>query len=55
MRDDSIHGWGIGVPGVAARLLNNRIWANVEYRRSQGRFMPGYFNFYYLDERIAQA
>ncbi len=54
MRDDSIHGWGIGVPGVAARLLNNRIWANVEYRRSQGRFMPGYFNFYYLDERIVR-
>jgi len=27
-------------------------WANVEYRRVQGRFTPGYFNTYYLDERI---
>lgn len=50
MRDDGKHGWGIGAPGVALKLA--MLWANVEYRRVQGRFTPGYFNTYYLDERI---
>jgi hypothetical protein len=50
VRDDGIHGWGIGAPGVALKLA--MLWANVEYRRVQGRFTPGYFNTWYLDERI---
>jgi hypothetical protein len=45
-------GWGIGAPGVALNVgpLN----ARVEYRRVQGEFMPGYFNTYYLNERIVR-
>ncbi|HEX2957659.1 MAG TPA: hypothetical protein VHO70_12565 [Chitinispirillaceae bacterium] len=50
IRDDGKHGWGIGAPGVALKLA--MLWANVEYRRVQGRFTPGYFNTWYLDERI---
>jgi hypothetical protein len=50
MRDDGKHGWGIGAPGVALKLA--MLWANVEYRRVQGRFKPGYFDTWYLDERI---
>lgn len=50
IRDDKRHGWGIGAPGVALKLW--RFWANVEYRRVQGRFQPGYFGTYYLDERL---
>jgi hypothetical protein len=50
IRDDGKHGWGIGAPGLALKLW--RLWANVEYRRIQGRFQPGYFGTYYLDERI---
>jgi hypothetical protein len=50
MRDDSIHGWGIGAPGVALKVW----WLNaaVEYRHVEGRFLPGFFGPYYLDERI---
>jgi hypothetical protein len=50
IRDDKKHGWGIGAPGVALKLW--RFWANIEYRRVQGRFQPGYFGTYYLDERL---
>lgn len=49
---DSIkaQGWGIGAPGVA--LSVGPLWARVEYRHTVGRFTPGYFGPYYLDERI---
>jgi len=50
LRDDGRHGWGIGAPGVALKVW--RLWANVEYRRIQGKFQPGYFGTYYLDERL---
>jgi hypothetical protein len=50
IRDDGKNGWGIGAPGVALKVW--RIWANVEYRRVQGLFQPGYFGTYYLDERL---
>ncbi|MBN1577192.1 MAG: hypothetical protein JW913_11605 [Chitinispirillaceae bacterium] len=50
LRDDGKHGWGIGAPGVSLKVW--RLWANVEYRRVQGRFQPGYFGTYYLDERL---
>jgi hypothetical protein len=50
MRDDGKHGWGIGAPGVALKVW--RFWANIEYRRVQGLFLPGYFGTYYLDERL---
>ncbi len=50
IRDDGKRGWGMGAPGVALKLA--MFWANVEYRRVQGRFTPGYFNTWYLDERI---
>ncbi|MBN1308785.1 MAG: hypothetical protein JXA18_12755 [Chitinispirillaceae bacterium] len=50
IRDDRKHGWGIGAPGVSLTVW--RLWASVEYRRVQGRFQPGYFGTYYLDERL---
>jgi hypothetical protein len=50
LRDDGKHGWGIGAPGVSLKIW--RLWANVEYRHVQGRFQPGYFGTYYLDERL---
>ena len=50
LRDDGKHGWGIGAPGVSLKVW--RIWANVEYRHVEGRFQPGYFGTYYLDERL---
>ena len=50
LRDDGRHGWGIGAPGVSLKVW--RIWANIEYRRVQGLFQPGYFGTYYLDERL---
>jgi len=52
IRDDGKHGWGIGAPGVALRA--GPIWANLEYRRSEGRFEFNHFNTYYLDERLAR-
>ncbi len=52
IRDDGKHGWGIGAPGVAVKA--GPIWANVEYRRSQGRFDFNHFNTYYLDERLTR-
>jgi len=50
-RTDDVHGWGIGVPGVAIRFW--KLFGNVEYRFLRGRFMPEYFNTYYLDERYS--
>jgi hypothetical protein len=50
IREDSEHGWGIGAPGVSLKVW--RLWANVEYRHVEGKFTPGYFGSYYLDERI---
>ncbi|MBN1983995.1 MAG: FecR domain-containing protein, partial [Chitinivibrionales bacterium] len=45
-------GWGIGVPGVS--LKAGPFWAQAEYRHVQDCFLPGYFNRYYLDERIVR-
>jgi len=50
-RTDDVSGWGIGVPGVAWRLW--KLGGNIEYRILRGRFMPEYFNTYYLDERYS--
>jgi hypothetical protein len=52
IRDDGLHGWGIGAPGLALKVW--RLWANVEYRRVVGRFTPGYFGPYYFDERLVR-
>jgi hypothetical protein len=52
MRDDSIRGWGIGAPGVALKVW--RLTADLEYRHVEGRFMPGFFGPYYLDERLVR-
>lgn len=52
IRDDGKPGWGIGAPGVAVKA--GPIWANVEYRRSEGRFEFNHFNTYYLDERLTR-
>jgi hypothetical protein len=43
-------GWGLGAPGV--RLTTGVFTAQVEYRHVKGRFTPGYFDAYYLDERL---
>jgi hypothetical protein len=53
MRDDSVPGWGFGAPGVALKLW--RLNAQVEYRHTQGRFAPGFFDQYYLDERLTRS
>jgi len=50
IREDSEHGWGFGAPGVSLKVW--KLWANVEYRHVEGKFTPGYFGSYYLDERI---
>ncbi len=50
IRGDGKHGWGIGAPGVALKVW--KLWANLEYRHVQGKFTPGYFGTYYLDERV---
>ncbi len=43
-------GWGMGAPGVSVKLW--KLWGNLEYRKIEGRFTPGFFDYYYLDERI---
>jgi hypothetical protein len=43
-------GWGFGAPGVALRA--GPFSARVEYRHTQGSFIPGYFDEYYFDERL---
>jgi hypothetical protein len=50
IRSDTVHGWGVGAPGVALKVW--RLSANVEYRHINGRFIPGFFGPYYLDERL---
>jgi hypothetical protein len=52
-RADAVSGWGIGAPGVAVKLW--KLAANVEYRKIEGRFAPGYFDTYYLDERYSRG
>lgn len=41
---------GNRAPGVALKVW--KLWANLEYRHVQGKFTPGYFGTYYLDERV---
>ncbi|HUI91274.1 MAG TPA: hypothetical protein VLX68_03405 [Chitinivibrionales bacterium] len=43
-------GWGLGAPGVAVHAGPANL--RVEYRHIEGRFIPGYFGPYYLDERV---
>ena len=43
-------GWGFGAPGV--RLSLGPLVAQAEYRHVSGRFIPGYFDPYYMDERL---
>ena len=43
-------GWGFGAPG--ARLTAGVLTAQVEYRHINGKFTPGFFSTYYLDERL---
>jgi hypothetical protein len=43
-------GWGLGAPGVALNVGPFR--AQVEYRRTQGEFTPGFFGPYYEEERL---
>jgi hypothetical protein len=45
-------GWGVGAPGV--RLTAGPLMAQVEYRHVKGKFTPGYFSAYYLDERLTR-
>jgi hypothetical protein len=52
-RTDRVTGWGIGAPGAAVKLW--RLNAGVEYRKIEGRFTPGYFDRYYLDERLSRG
>ncbi len=49
-RIDDISGWGFGIPGLL--LKAGPMWAGIEYRHVQGKFEPGFFNTYYLDERL---
>ena len=53
MRDDAVRGWGIGAPGVALKIW--RFSASLEYRHTEGRFIPGFFDPYYLDERLVRS
>ncbi len=50
IREDLEHGWGIGAPGLSLKVW--KLWAGIEYRHVEGRFAPGYFGTYYLDERL---
>jgi hypothetical protein len=52
-RADTVRGWGIGAPGVAVKVW--KLTGNVEYRVVEGRFTPGYFDAYYLDERYSRG
>ena len=52
--DDKIYkGWGIGAPGVGVKV--GPLWARLEYRHIRDKFAPGYFNTYYLNERIRRT
>jgi hypothetical protein len=52
MRNDSVLGWGFGAPGVAIKVW--RLNAALEYRHTEGRFEPGFFGPYYMDERLVR-
>ncbi len=47
---DTRTGWGFGAPGVALRA--GPVNAGAEYRHVRGKFIPGYFDEFYLDERL---
>ena len=53
-RMDNVSGWGFGAPGVLLTFIPARkfAWVGAEYRHVKGQFTPGYFNTYYLDERV---
>ncbi|MCU0609009.1 MAG: hypothetical protein MUF22_04490 [Chitinispirillaceae bacterium] len=53
IRGDSVHGWGIGAPGVALKVW--RMSAGAEYRHIEGSLLPGFFGPYYLDERLERS
>lgn len=50
---DKTRGWGVGMPG--ALLTLGPLWAQAEYRHINGEFEPGYFNTYYLEDRIQRS
>ncbi len=50
--DKTFKGWGIGAPGAFAKL--GPVWAQIEYRHARDQFEAGYFNTYYLKERISR-
>ncbi len=51
--DDNLYkGWGIGAPGVGLKV--GPVLASLEYRHIRDRFVPGYFNTYYLRDRITR-
>jgi hypothetical protein len=45
-------GWGFGAPGVKVSAVKGMIFGQVEYRHVHGKFTPGYFSTYFLDERL---
>jgi hypothetical protein len=51
--DEPIPGWGFGVPGIRLQLAP--FWATAEYRHIRDKFLPGYFNTYYLKDRIVRS
>jgi hypothetical protein len=53
IRADSVRGWGFGAPGAALKVW--RLSASIEYRHTEGRFVPGFFGPYYLDERLVRS
>jgi len=53
IRMDTVRGWGIGAPGAALKVW--RLSASLEYRHTEGRFAPGFFGPYYLDERLIRS
>jgi hypothetical protein len=53
VRADTVPGWGLGAPGVAVRFW--RLTGDIEYRKVEGKFTPGYFDTYYLDERYSRG
>jgi hypothetical protein len=52
-RVDGVRGWGVGVPGIAVKVW--KLDGAVEYRMVEGRFTPGFFDRYYLDERYSRG
>lgn len=52
--DDKLYkGWGIGFPGVGVTV--GPVWGRLEYRHIADQFEPGYFNTYYLRERLRKT